>query len=335
MDATTLLKELQQKKYRPIYLLHGEEDYFIDLITDYIAEHVLDDVQKGFDQTILYGKDSDFVNIVNASKRYPMLGTHQVMIVKEAQSLKWKNDEELLYKYAESPTPTTILVLAYKHGKFDKRKKVYKTIEKAGAVMESARLYEDKLASWVTQWLMDRQRRIQPQAAAILGDYLGADLSKVVNELEKLMLNVPGNAEISLAHIAANIGISKDFNVYELNTALGKRDRYKAFQIADYFASNPKNNPLPLVLGALGGYFTKVLKYHYLPDKNPQAAAKELGVHSFFVREYEVAARHYSRPKAFEIISLLANYDLKSKGLGSGDVPPGELLKELVIKILN
>lgn len=335
MDANKVIADIKNRQLKPVYLLHGEEPYYIDQISDYIEENVLEEAQKGFDQTVLYGKDTDFVTIVNAAKRYPMLADYQVIVVKEAQNLKWKGDDDLLLSYLENPMKSTVLVLAHKHGKFDKRKKIYKVAEKAGVVLESAKLYDDKIAPWIGSFIKDRGGRIHPQAAAVMAEYLGNDLSKVVNELEKLMLNVPKDQEISVQDIERNIGISKDFNVFELNTALAKRDAVKAFQVVSYFAANPRSNPIQVILGAMSGYFTKILKYHYLPDKSPQVVARELGVHPFFTREYDVAARSYNRRKTFDIIGYLRECDLKSKGLNSVNSEPGDLLKELVYKILH
>src|SRR5690606_21190422 len=333
MDTNKIISDIKSRKLHPVYLLHGEESYAIDLVSDCIEADVLDDAQKGFDQTVLYGKDTDFTTIVSAARRYPMMSDYQVIIVKEAQNLKWKEDE-LLVAYLENPMKSTVLVLAYKHGKFDKRRKIYKVAEKAGIVLESPKLYDDKVAPWIAGYVKDRGWRMHPQASAMMAEYLGNDLSKVVNELEKLMLNVPQEREISALDIERNIGISKDFNVFELNTALAKRDAAKAFRIVDYFAANPRSNPIPVVLGAMGGYFTKILKYHYLTDKSPQAVARELGVHPFFTREYELAARSYNRRKTFDIMAHLCESDLKSKGLNAVNLEPGDLLKELVYKIL-
>lgn len=335
MDAHQVLATLKKKEYHPIYLLHGEEAYYIDQVTDYLADHVLEESQKGFDQTVLYGKDTDLVTVVNAARRFPMMAPYQVIIVKEAQDLKWKTEEGVLLKYLENPMPSTILVLAHKHGKIDKRKKFYKLAQKIGTVLESDKIYDNKVPAWVSAYVQNHQRKIHPQAAALIGEYLGTEISKIVNELEKLMLNVPADREINLSDIERFIGISKDFNMFELNTALGKRDVVKAFRIVDYFAANPRNNPLFLIVATVSGYFTKILKYHYLPDKSPQVVAKELGVHPFFTAEYQIAARNYNRRKTFDVIHILQEYDMKSKGVGVGDTPQGELLKEMVYKILH
>lgn len=336
MSAQAIIKDIKQKKVKPLYLLHGEEAYYIDLISEAIEQNILNDAQKGFDQTILYGKDTDLMTIVSAAKRYPMMSDYQVLIVKEAQALKWKSDDEFLAKYVENPTPTTILVFAYKYGKFDKRTKLYKAIDKAGVVFESAKLYDNKVADWIVEELQHSGHNIHPQAAALMADYLGTDLSKIANEVEKLVLNVAKEKEISVQDIEQNIGISKDYNIFELNTALGKRDALKAVQIVDYFASNPKSNPFVLVVGSLAGYFTKLLKYHYMSDKSSQVVAKELGVHPFFTKEYDIAARNFNRRKLFQVLSVLKDYDLKSKGMNAGpNTSDGDLMREMIFKILN
>jgi len=333
MNISPILTDIKKRKFQPIYLLHGEESYFIDVISDALEHTVLSDAQKGFDQTVLYGKDTDFSTIVSAAKRYPMMSDHQLIIIKEAQDLKWK-DDELLLKYVEQCTASTVLVFDYKYGKFDKRKKLYKAIEKKGLVVESNKLYDDKIAAWVISYLKEQGWNIHPQAAALLSEYLGTELSKIVNELNKLMLNVPKEREILVSDIEQNIGISKDFNVFELNTALAKRNALKAYQIVDYFAANPKSNPLVLVLGTIAGYFTKILKYHYIVDKS--TAAKELGVHPFFLKEYELAARNYNRRKTFAIIEALKDADLKSKGMNIGsNTTTKDILTELIFTILN
>lgn len=334
MDSNKAIANIKAGKPSPIYLLHGEEPYYTDVVSDYIEHHVLNEAQRGFDQTVLYGKDTDFSTIINTAKRYPMMSDYQVVIVKEAQNLDWKNDE-LFQRYAEQPTPTTILVLAYKFGKFDKRKKLYKLIEKAGTAIESAKVYDNKIAGWATAYLEDKGRKIHPQAAAMIGEYLGNNLSKVVNELEKLILNVPKEQQISVKDVSDNIGISKDFNSFELTAALASRNLVKSLQIADYFGANPKSNPAPLVFAALNNYFAKLLKYHYLPDKSSQQVVKSLGVNPFFVREYEAAARTYNKWKTVQVISHLREYDLKSKGVNAYNLEPRDLWRELVYKILS
>jgi len=334
MDSNKAIANIKAGKPSPIYLLHGEEPYYIDVVSDYIEHHVLNEAQRGFDQTILYGKDTDFSTVINIAKRYPMMSDYQVVIVKEAQNLDWKNDE-LFQRYAEQPTPTTILVLAHKFSKFDKRRKLYKLIQKVGTAIESPKVYDNKLAGWVTSYLGEKGHKIHPQAAAMIGEHLGANLSKVANELEKLILNVPKEQQISVKDVADNIGISKDFNSFELTAALATRNVAKSLQIADYFGANPKSNPPPLVFAALNNYFSKLLKYHYLPDKSPVKAAAALGVHAYFMRDYETGARTFSKWKTVQVISHLREYDLKSKGVNAYNLEPRDLWRELVYKILS
>lgn len=336
MNVNAILSDIKSRKFKSVYLLHGEEAYYIDLISDAIENSVLNDSQKGFDQTIFYGKDTDFATIVSAAKRYPMMSEYQVILVKEAQNLKWKADDVFLTKYIDNPTSTTILVFAYKYAKFDKRTKLFKNIEKVGVAVESTKLYDDKVGPWIVAQLQELNRKIHPQAAALMADYLGTDLSKIANEIDKLQLNVPKGQEISIVDIERNIGISKDFNVFELNAALGRRDASRAIQIVDYFAANPKSNPLVVVMGSLIGYFTKILKYHYLTDKSSQNVAKVLGVHPFFTKEYDTAARNFNKRKSFDIISVLREYDQKSKGMFVGpNTSQADIMREMVFKILN
>jgi DNA polymerase-3 subunit delta len=342
MSINDLLKDLQNRKFKPLYLLHGEESYFIDKVSDFIEDRVLNEGEKSFNQTIFYGKDSDVMSIVNAAKRFPMMSDYQVVIVKEAQDLKWGKDDEgkksadPLLSYLENPVPSTILVFCYRNGKFDKRKKTYKAIEKKGVVFESAEIYENKVPAWIEDFVREKGYSIQARASALMAEYLGNDLSKVANELEKLMLNMKKGEEINSTHVEDNIGISKEYNVFELQAAIARKDAFKVNQIINYFAANPKNNPIQLLLGTLNTYFSKVLRYHYTIDRSQQALARELGVSPFFVKDYETAARNFSKQKVFQIISYLRECDLKTKGVdASGSTEPGELMKELLFKIIH
>ena len=334
MTAQEIIKDIKARKLKPIYLLHGEESYYIDLLSDYLEQHVLSDAEKGFNQTILYGKDTEVMTVLNAAKRYPMMSDYQLVLVKEAQELKIDKAAEQFQVYCEKPLPSTILVLCHKYGKFDKRKKVYKILEKTGVVFESASIYENKVPAWIDDFVKDKGYHINPKASALLAEYLGNDLSKVANELEKLMLNVTKTQEIGTKEVQDNIGISKDYNVFELQNALARKDVFKANQIVNYFEANPKANPMVLVMGNLAGYFTKILKYHYVVDKSQ--LARELGVSPYFVKDYDLAARNYNYGKTLEVISLLRAYDLKSKGVDStGNTEHGELMRELIYKIIH
>jgi len=239
-----------------------------------------------------------------------------------------------LLNYLENPLKSTVLIFCYKYGKFDKRKKTYKAIEKNGLIFESSPLYDNKIPAWIEAYVATKGYRVDQQAAVMLSEYLGNDLSKIANELEKLMLNVAAGQTITLKHIQENIGISKEYNVFELQSALSKKDPFKVNQIINYFEANPKANPIVLVLGNLNNFFSKVLLYHYVKDKSPQNLARELGVNPYFIKDYELAARSYNYAKSMEIISLLREYDVKSKGVESS-AGPGELMKELMFKILH
>lgn len=341
MSAVEIIKDLKARKFKPLYLLQGEEPYFIDQVVDYIEHNVLNDGEKGFNQTVLYGKDTDMATILTAAKRYPMMSEYQVIVVKEAQDLKWPKEgegsgkeAEVVLNYFEKPLPSTILVFAYKYATFDKRKKIYKTISKSGTIFQSDLVRDYKLAPWIEDFIKEKGYKIAPQAVALMAEYLGTDLSKIANEVEKLCLNISKDTTIQTDHIQKNIGISKEYNVFELQKALATRNVLKCNQIINYFAANPKANPMVMIMANLNGYFTKILKYHYLPNKND--AAKELGVSPYFIKDYEVAARTFNDAKTFQIISLLREYDLKSKGLDStGNVSDGELMKEMVFKMIH
>ena len=340
MTADDILKDLKNRKYKPLYLLHGEEPYFIDQVSNYAEHQLLPDAEKGFNQTVLYGKDTEVMTVLNAAKRYPMMAEYQVVLIKEAQDMKWGRDDDdkksinPLLNYLESPLPSTILIFCYKYGKFDKRKKTYKAIEKNGVIFESSPLYDSKIPAWIETFVAGKGYQINPQASAMLAEYLGNDLSKIANEMEKLMLNVPASQAINMQHVQDNIGISKEYNVFELQSALSRKDPFKVNQIINYFEANPKANPIVLVLGNLNNFFSKVLLYHYAKDKSPQNLARELGVSPYFLKDYELAARSYNYGKSMQIISLLREYDLKSKGVDS-NAGNGELMKELMFKILH
>ncbi len=340
MTADDILKDFKHRKYKPLYLLHGEEPYFIDQISNYAEHNLLSDAEKGFNQTVLYGKDTDVMTVLGAAKRYPMMADYQLVLVKEAQEMKWGREEDdkksinPLLNYLENPLPSTILIFCYKYGKFDKRKKTYKAIEKQGVVFESTPLYDSKIPNWIEGFITSKGYQINPQASAMLAEYLGNDLSKIANEVEKLMLNVPQGQMITLQHVQDNIGISKEYNVFELQAALSRKDAFKVNQIINYFEANPKSNPMVLVLGNLNNFFSKVLLYHYAKDKSPQNLARELGVSPFFLKDYELSARSYNYAKCMQIISLLREYDLKNKGVES-TTENGELMKELMFRILH
>ena len=291
MTFEQILSDIHNKKYAPIYFLMGEEPYFIDVISDTIEEEVLDEAEKAFNQIVVYGRDVDIDTVATHAKSFSMMGGYMVVIVKEAQDLKNIEDFE---KYLDVIPPTTILVFDYKYKKLDKRRALAKKIDKMGVLFESKKLYENNIPGWIQSYLSDKGYSITPKATQMLTDFLGTDLHKVRNELDKLIIALPKSKKIDDADVEYNIGISKDYNVFELQNAIGRRDVMKANQIVNYFGDNGKDNPLLVTAISLYGYFTKILKVHYATDPSQNALATALGVNPFFVRDYQLAARNFS-----------------------------------------
>ncbi|MGK0385699.1 MAG: DNA polymerase-3 subunit delta, partial [Patiriisocius sp.] len=328
-QAKEIVKNIKQGTIAPIYFLMGEEAFYIDAISDYIEKTILAEEEKGFNQMVLYGRDVSIDDIVSNAKRYPMMAERQVVIVKEAQDLS--RTIENLVSYVENPQPTTVLVICYKYKKLDARKKLSKAVKKAGVLFESKKLYENKIPDWIQSTLASKGYTITPKAAQMLTEFLGTDLGKIHNELQKLQLIIPAGAQVTPQIVEENIGISKDFNNFELQKAIGERDIKKAFAIIQYFGQNPKNNPIVMTVSLLYGFFVKLLKYHALSNKAD--AAKALGLNPYFVKDYQIAARNYPMKKVSAIISTIREIDMKSKGVGASNMPQGDLLKELLVKI--
>ena len=332
-EIVKIVNDIKAGNIKPIYFLMGEEPYYIDKLSNYIEENILSDDEKGFNQTILYGRDVTIDDIVGTAKRYPMMAERQVVIVKEAQDLS--KTIETIEKYAENPMLSTVLVFCYKYKTLDKRKKALKNINKTGLVYESKKLYENQVGQWITRVLQGKNYTIEAKANAMLVEFLGNDLSKINNELEKLQIILPKGSLISAKNIEENIGFSKDFNVFELQNAIGNKNQVKAYQIAQYFSDNPKDNPMVVTVSLLFSYFIKVLKYHGLKDKNPVNVAKVLGISPFFIKDYDVALRNYPMKKVSSIVNTLRDIDVKSKGVGANALPTHDLLKEMLVKIFN
>ncbi len=329
--AKHIVNSIKQGDIKSVYFLMGEEAYYIDAISDFIEASVLTEEEKGFNQMVLYGRDVSIEDIVSHAKRYPMMAEKQVIIVKEAQDLS--RTIENLVGYVENPQPTTVLVFCYKYKSLDKRKKLSKTIAKHGVIFESTKLYENQVPDWIRRVLAGRGYTITPKAAQMLVEFLGNDLGKVNNELEKLQLIIKPGEQITPQLIEENIGISKDFNNFELQNAIGEKDIKKAFAIVQYFAHNPNNHPLVMTIALLYSFFSKLLKYHALTNKGD--AARVLGVSPYFIKDYQLAARNYPMKKVSGIISSIRDIDMKSKGVGAANVSQGDLLKELLVKIFN
>jgi len=328
-----IISDLKKRIFKPVYFLAGEEPYYIDLITDYIEEHVLEEAEKSFNQVVYYGEDTTITSVIETARRFPMMSTHQVVIVKEAQSLK--KIEDLLI-YIEKPLLSTILVINYKYKVLDKRTKLHKLLDSQGLYFESGKLRDYQVPAWIERYLMSQGIKTDPGACAMLTEYLGTDLHKIVNELNKLLITLPAaKPVITSSLIEKNIGISKDYNNFELQKAVGEKNILKANMIVHHFANNPKDNPLTLSIASLFSYFTKILTYHYITDKSKNNVAATLKVNPYFVKDYELAAVKYNVTKTIQIISMLRTYDMKSKGFGDVSSEPGDLLKELVFKILH
>ena len=328
-----IMSDLKNRIYKPVYFLAGEEPYYIDIITSYIEEKVLLEAEKPFNQMILYGEDTTMATVIETSRRFPMLSNHQVVIVKEAQILKKIDD---LAFYIEKPLLSTILVLNYKYKVLDKRTKLYKLIDNNAVYFESNRLRDYQVPQWIERYLMLKGIKTEPNASAMLTEYLGTDLHKIVNELDKLLITLPaGKPVITTDLIEKNIGISKDYNNFELQKAVGEKNILKSNMIVHHFANNPKDNPINLTIASLFGFFAKLLTYHYLTDKSKNNVASVLKVNPYFVKDYEISAEKYNVKKTVQIISLLRAYDMKSKGYGDMSSTLGDLLRELVFKILH
>jgi DNA polymerase-3 subunit delta len=330
-----IISDLKKKQYQPIYFLHGNEPYFIDAIANYIEKNVLSDGEKSFNQTVLYGKEVDFKQVVDTARRYPMMAPYQVVLIKEAQEMKTLKNLE---KYISQPAPTTILVICHKHKRLDNRSKFAKLLKKNALLFESKRLYDNQLPDWIHNFLKDKGFTIETSAAALIAEYLGTNLSKVVNELEKLTINLPKGTKISSNDIQQNIGISKDYNVFELQKALGQKQVAKVNRIIQYFGANPRKNPMVLLVSSLYNYFSKVYMLHFLKNAPEQEIQKTLKLSSsYFLKEYRLTARNYNRSQTENVLALLKEYDLKSKGVDLNTVnnPERELLKEMVWRILN
>ena len=328
-----ILTDLRKKVYQPVYFLMGEEPYYIDYISDFIQNGVLSETEKEFDQTILYGKDVDINTVINAAKRYPMMSPYQVLIVKEAQLIKdWDN----LVHYLSNPLKSTILVFCYKYGTPDKRKKWYQEVTKIATVFESAKLRDYEIGAWITKYCKSKNVAIDDKAVAMLSDFLGTDLSKLVNELEKLVLTKPADMQrITPDLVEKNIGISKDYNVFELQAALINRDVLKANRIIQYFSENKKANPMVLVLAQLFKFFSELMLYHYLPDKSQGAVASELKINPYFVKDYQKASQVYGAWKTMNIISFIRETDARYNGIDNPSTDEADLLIELIYKILH
>lgn len=327
-----IVADLKAGKFRPVYLLTGEENYYIDLVSNFFEKNFIAADFRDFDQTVVYGPEVDMPTVIDLAKRYPMMSPVQLVLVKEAQGIA--RDWELLAKYLENPQPQTVLVFCYRHKKLNKNSKAYKAINSVGVVFEKNKLRDYEVPGWIANVVQKKGYSITQTGAVLIAESLGNDLGKIANELSKVYISMPEGGTINEDVIETNIGISKEYNAFELQNAIGRRDVVQCNKIVNHFAANPKDNPIQLVIASLYGYFIKVMLYHQEPDKNK--AASVLKVSPYFLKDYEKAAQNYSLGKLASCIGYLYEADLKSKGVrNNGTISDGEILKELVFKIIH
>ena len=331
LTENELISDLKRGKVKNIYLLTGEENYGIDTVSDYFEHRFIQEDFRDFDQSVLYGRDVSMETIISMARRFPIMSPYQLILIKEAQDIrKW----DQLPLYLDNPQPQTVLVFCYRHKKMDKRSAVYKSINKHGIIFEKEKLKEYKLPEWITMYVRENGYDISPQSASIIAESIGNDLGKIANELSKVFITIAKGSLITETIIENNIGISKDYNVFELQNAIGRKDIVKCNKIVNHFAANPKDNPIQPVLANLYAYIIKIMIYHQIDDKS--RATTILGIHPYYLKDYETAASNYSLPKLATIIGYLKDADLKSKGIkNTGTITDGELLKELLFKILH
>ncbi|CAI8154043.1 MAG: Uncharacterised protein [Formosa sp. Hel3_A1_48] len=328
----SILNEIKAGDIRPLYFLMGEEAFFIDQISTFIETSVLDETQRGFDQTTIYGKDTSIDAIVSSAKRFPMLAERQVIVVKEAQNLS-RTIEDLL-PYVKNPQHTTTLVICYKYKSIDKRKALYKALSKAHVVFESKKIYDSNIPSWISGELQKMNLKITPKASYLLSEFLGNDLAKISNELSKLQLVMGDNDLITPELIQINIGISKDFNNFELQKAIAQLDQKKAYQIVRYFSENPNQHPMVLTVATLYSFFSKLMILHTVNDRNPKVLSRAIGVNPYFLNDYTAAAKNFPMRRISSVFQTLRTIDVKSKGVGA-NLKPLDLYQELIFRILS
>ena len=332
MDHKLLLKEIRNKKFEKIYFLHGEEPYFIDVLTKAIQDNALEESERDFNQSILYGKDAEVLSLISELKSYPMMAERRLVILKEAQYFK---AIEQLESYLENPAKSTIFVICYKYKTFDARKKTLKNALKNGVVFKSEKVKEYQLAEWIQQYIKTTGYELTSKACMLLIESLGNDLGRIVKELEKLAVLIEKGTIINENHIEENIGISKDYNVFELTNAVANKDNLKALKIVDYFEHNPKAADLVFVISNLFKFFSQIMRIHFLPNKSREAVAQALGVHPFVAGELTNAKNKYDPRKIAANIALIHEYDLKSKGVGNTSATQGDLMREMVYQLIH
>ncbi|MEM0940174.1 MAG: DNA polymerase III subunit delta [Bacteroidota bacterium] len=337
-DFSTILKNIKNANFSPVYFLQGEEPFFIDTVISAIEENALEQNQRGFNQLVLYGKDTRLVDVIGAARRYPMMGERQVVIVKEAQEIKEWNIEEkqkLVINYLQNPLHSTVLVFGYKYKSLDKRTKLAKTFEKYAIFLNTKKLYDSQIPEWIRSYCQSKGTKIEEEALMMLSENIGNNLQRLANEIEKLLLNLKDSTVLTSAMIQRYVGISKDYNIFEMQKSLSILNKQKALKIANYFSSNPGNNPLVLTIYSLFSYFNKLLMIHHSKEKSEREIASLIGVNPYFVKEYLIAARNYPLQKVIENVKYLHEADLQSKGIGFATKKEGPILTELILRLMN
>ncbi|MGE8553171.1 MAG: DNA polymerase III subunit delta [Chryseobacterium jejuense] len=335
-ELDLILKNIKNKEVLPIYFFHGDEAYFIDVAVKALEHNFLEEDEKAFNQTVTYGKDTSYQEVLSLARQFPMMGDKQVIIVKEAQDLKFNEEENrILDAYVENPVPSTVLVFAHKHKKLDSRKKAAKALDKANALFLSESVKESNLPKWISDECIKLKIKTAPNISHLLAEYLGNDLSRIANELNKLKIILKEGEVLDGTIVENHIGISKEYNIFELQKALGTKNANTAFKIAHFMGKNPKNNPFVMMLASLYNYFSNVIIYQTMAGQPPQTIASQMGVNPYFVKDYAESARLYPLKHATRVISILREFDMKGKGLGAVNMGEAELIKELVYKIIN
>ena len=332
MSAEKIIADFKKGNFKPVYWLEGEEEFFIDKVVQFAEHNILNESEAGFNLSVFYGKDAEWADVVNACRRYPMFSDKQVVVLKEAQAMR---SIEKLEGYIDKPLSSTILVVAYKNKKVDGRTKLAKLLKDKGVVLTTKKLYDNELPEWTQQLIKTKGFTINNKALFLLIDHIGNDLSRLSNEIDKLALNLGERKNITEDDIENYVGVSKEFNVFELQQAIAYRDLYKAIRIIQYFEGNPKAGPIQLILPSLYNFFSKVLMVYGVPSRDEKTIAAAIGVHAFFVKDYLQAAQRYSAQGIEKIILLLHQYNLKSIGIDDAGTEDALLLKEMVVKMMT
>ncbi|MEO9964743.1 MAG: DNA polymerase III subunit delta [Reichenbachiella sp.] len=333
-----VISDLKNNKYAPVYFLQGEESFFIDEVTQYIEKNAMDEGMRSFNQVVLYGKDADIPSILNHAKGFPMMAERKVVIVKEAQEIAGflkEENEKMLIHYLENPQPSTVLVFGYKYKTLDKRKKLGKIIDQKAVMITAAKFYDNQIPAWLESFVKSRSKTIDQKALQLIVENIGNNLTRIANEVDKMLINIGEESKITSDHVYKYIGISKEYNVFELQKALSFKNVMKANEIITYFKSDPKSNPIIPIIANLFSFYNKLLLLHHSKDKSDKHLASLLGVHPFFVKEYIMAAKNYPIGKVVTNIRHIKIADMKSKGIDYPSQPEGEILKELIFNLIH